>query len=623
MQRFASLALSLGLLLGLASGPLAQPTSAASLKICGEVTTYVKATAIGTGLLTIDGIPLVIAIGATLPSSVAVGADICVDLTTNVLGLITGASVTADVHATIKVCGTVAAYTAATATATGLLKIAGSTYILALGTHLPASVVVGADLCLDLDIDGFGRVADGTVSANAHVHVEVCGEVLAYAAATSTATGLLKIGSKTWTLAVGSHLPASVAVGADLCIDLELDGNARVSDGAVSADVEATVKVCGTVTAYTAATATAAGQLKVAGHSWATALASTLPASIRAGADLCLNLTLNGFAQVKDGTVVADVQSTVQVCGTVTAYAAATSTTLGQLKAAGNTWVMALDADLPATVKAGADLCLDLTLNGFAQVKDGTAVANVDSTLDVCGQVTAYVAATPSSDGSLTIAGVTRKVRAGAAVDASVAAGAYLKLRLTTDVFARIAKASVLKAGVSVADACSSTPAPSQNPGQSQAPDASQAPGATPVPGSSQAPGSSEAPGASQAPGASNGPGTSPTPGASDNPGPGVTQSPTGNVSGETDCSSGVGRVSGNGNGGTLLPSTDALGRATGVIAANAIPLLLVGLLGGFAAWYRSRRRNGLLADVAELDSEDSSTLPDVSGHAEPSEDLA
>ena len=615
MKRFAGLMLSLGLLLGLTGGPLAQPAHAASLKICGEVTVYVKATILGTGLITINGIPMVILAGASLPASVAVGADICIDLTTNVLGLITGGAVTANVHTEVKVCGTVTAYTAATATTTGILKIAGSTFVLGLGSHLPASVDVGDDLCIDLELDGFGRVADGTVTANAHVHLKVCGEVKVYAKATSTATGLLKIGH-TWILAVGSHLPASVAVGADLCLDLELDGYGRVSDGEVAANVEATVKICGTVTAYTKATATTLGQLKIAGHTYVLALASHLPASVDVGANLCLDLTLNGYAQVKDGAVTANVGATVKICGTVTAYTKATANALGQLKIAGKTFVVALAASLPASIDAGADLCLNLTLNGFAQVKGATAVANVESTLDVCGQVTAYVAASPSADGSLTIAGIARKIRAGADIDGALSVGAYIKLRLTTDVFARIAKASVLKVGISLADACgSSNPNPTQNPGATQNPGSSQGPGATNNPGASNGPGSSTGPGASSGPGASNGPGSSAGPGASN--APGQSQAPTGNVSGETDCSTPVAQT-GSRDGDTLLPSTDALGRITGLLATNAIPLLVIGLLGGFAAWYRTRRRNELAAQAAvAAGGSDPWTLLDVSSHDE------
>jgi hypothetical protein len=509
MKRVTALVLSLGLMAGIAYGPLAQPTQASSLKVCGNVTVYVKATAVATGQLTINGILLVIVAGANLPASLAVGADVCVDLTTNALGLITGAALTANVHAHVKVCGTVTAYVAATGKATGLLKVGAHTFTLAVGSHLPASVDAGADLCIDLEVDGFGRVADGVVTANAHVHVKVCGDVTAYAAATASATGLLKIAGHTFVTAVDSHLPASIVAGADLCIDLTLDGYARVSDGKVTANAQAQLKVCGTITAYTAATATATGLLKIAGR----------------------------------------------------------------------TFVLAIDTDLPALVRVGADLCLDLTINGFGQVGGGSAVVNVTSTLDVCGKATAYAAATSTTDGSLAFAGVVRKIAAGSNLGAGIAVGAYLKLHLVLDVFGRIADATVLKVGVSVEDACGTGPQPTSEPGG-----ATQAPGSTAGPGASAGPDASQQPGASQAPGASAAPST----------GPGASPSPTDEAGGLTDCGGGVATQIGGGVAGlddTLMPDTDALGRATGVVAANILPLIAIGLLGGMAAWYRTRRR--------------------------------
>jgi hypothetical protein len=525
MRRFAAFILLLGLLFGVASGPLASSTRAASLKVCGDVTVYVKATAVATGLLTINGIPMVIAAGVSLPANVAVGADLCADLATSLGGLITGATVTANVHAHVKVCGAVSAYVKATATATGLLKIGSHSFTIGIGSQLPASVKVGADLCLDLEVDGFGRVAGGAVTANAHVHLQICGEITAYAAATASATGLLKVGSHAFTLAIDSHLPASVHVGADLCLDLEIDGYGRVSDGTVSANVETHLKICGTVTAYTAASATATGLLKIAGR----------------------------------------------------------------------TFDVGIDAVLPATVKVGADLCLDLTINAFGQVGGCTAVANVTATLDVCGQVTAYVAATGTTDGSITIGGVARKIAAGADIDSQVHLGAFLKLRLVIDVFARVASASVIKVGVSIEDVCGSsvpsTPAPSQAPGSSQGPGASGGPGSSPSPSGS--PDASATPDASGAPAA--------------------TPNPSQEVAGLETCGSGVGGGT-PGLNDTILPDTDAIGRVTGIVATNLLPLLAVGLVGALVALYRTRRGNGPLAAGGATIGEDASSDLEASG---------
>jgi hypothetical protein len=380
------------------------------------------------------------------------------------------------------------------------------------------------------------------------------------------------VGSHTFTLAIGSDLPASVDVGADLCLDLEIDGFGRVGDGTVEANAHVHVKVCGEIDAYAEATSSTTGVLKVASRTFTLAVDSNLPASVDAGADLCLDLTIDGWGRVSDGEASANVQSHVKICGTVTAYAEATSTALGSLTFRGRTFKTAINSDLPASVHAGADLCLDLTFNGFAQVADGTAVANVTSTLDVCGQVTAYGAATSTGDGTITHGGVARKIAAGADVDSRVAAQASLKLRLTLDAFGRISRVTVLKVGVSVDDACGvSQPAPSQGPGQSQGPDASGAPEGSPSPGASQGPGSSRVPDGSPSP----------------------TQDTVGFVD---DCLSGIGAGGIDPSDDTLLPDTDAIGRASGVIAANALPLIAIGLLGGLFAWNRQRQRRDELA---------------------------
>jgi hypothetical protein len=281
----------------------------------------------------------------------------------------------------------------------------------------------------------------------------------------------------------------------------------------------------------------------------------------------------------------------------VTAYTAATATATGLLKIAGRTFIVGIDADVPATVHLGADLCLDLTLNAFGQVARGTAVANVTATINVCGQVTAYGAATATSDGNLTIGGIARKIAAGADIDSQVKAGAFLKLRLEIDAFGRVANAAVLKAGLSIEDVCGTSA------GSSPAPGASQGPGATAAP--STGPSASETPGASAEPGSSGGPAASAAPDATENP--------TQDVAGLQTCGSGIGGGT-PGLNDTILPDTDAIGRATGVVAANVLPLLFVGLLGGLAAWYRNRRRNGALAAADGTIDEDASTDVETAG---------
>jgi hypothetical protein len=244
----------------------------------------------------------------------------------------------------------------------------------------------------------------------------------------------------------------------------------------------ASLKVCGEVTLYVKATTLLNGALTIGSTALVIAAGTTLPSTVQVGSNLCLDLTLDTSGRITDATVSANATATVNICGQVSAYAKATATSTGSLTIAGRTFTVAIGTVLPSSVTAGADLCLHLTLNGFGQVSGGTAQANVTSTLDVCGQVTAYAAASSTTNGHLTIGSVSKTIAAGATLSSSIKLNAYLKLRLTIDAFGRIAGATVLKVGVSVADACGTTaPAPTAAPTSTPVPGGGG--GATPTPG--------------------------------------------------------------------------------------------------------------------------------------------
>nr|MBA2374348.1 hypothetical protein [Chloroflexota bacterium] len=180
-SRITTMFLSFSLLIGLvAAGPLATPTQAASLKVCGEVQIYVKATAVTAGALTIGVTPLVIAAGTVLDSDIKVGANLCLALTLDASGSITGALVSANVTSSVDICGKVTAFVKATASATGTITIAGRTLTIAVGAVLPSSIDVGDDLCIDFTLDGFGRVTRASVQANATTTLSICGKISAY-----------------------------------------------------------------------------------------------------------------------------------------------------------------------------------------------------------------------------------------------------------------------------------------------------------------------------------------------------------------------------------------------------------------------------------------------------------
>ena len=250
MSTRRGLIFSLAMVAAVAASSAAPPPARADteLKVCGEVAAYTPATALLPGALTVGATPFLVAAGTTLGSSVAVGANLCFDLTLGLGGGITGATVVANVSSTPSVCGSVTAFTAATTTATGALTINGVTFVIAVGAALPAVVSAGADLCLRLTLNGLGQVLGATAQANATSTLDICGVVDAYAAAGSTSAGTLTIAGQTFAIAAGTTMPASVNAGADLCMRLTLNGIGQVSAAVAQANLVSTIEVCGPVT---------------------------------------------------------------------------------------------------------------------------------------------------------------------------------------------------------------------------------------------------------------------------------------------------------------------------------------------------------------------------------------
>ncbi|HUG47087.1 MAG TPA: hypothetical protein VMP67_01610 [Candidatus Limnocylindria bacterium] len=338
-----------------------------------------------------------------------------------------------------------------------------------------------------------------------------------------------------------------------------------------------TIEVCGTVTLYVAPSALLAGALTINGVAYVIAAGTTVPSAVEVDAYLCLRLTLDASGSINDIVVLdADATTTVQICGEVTAYGKATLTSLGNLTIAGRKFVLALGAELPAAVKLGADLCATLELNVFGQVKDGTVTANVTSSLEVCGQVTGFVAATATSDGQLTIGGSRRVIAAGTTVHSSVAVGVFASLRLELDVFARISKVTVLLVGadLAVCQTAVAHPSPGTSPGASPA--TSPAPSVSPAPSASPEPGSSTSPAPTTSPDPSgSAPGAGDDPGASEEPAAGSDVCPA------PDAAAGS---AGSAGSAPNLPDTSTADRAAQVIGTAAIPFVALAL--ALLAWH-------------------------------------
>jgi len=407
-------------------------------------------------------------------------------------------------------------------------------------------------------VAGFGAPSP----AMGATHLRLCGRVNAYVAPTAFLVGTVTVGPTTLLIAAGTDVSSKVEVGANLCFDLEIDTAGRITDSAVTANTTSSVDICGMVNAHAAAGADSYGSLRIGGVDFVLAAGSQLPAAVRAGANLCLDLTLNAFGQVAGGTASANATGTMRVCGRVSAFAAASSTSTGNLTIGGRSFVLGLGSRLPASVRTGANLCTALTINGLAQVSGGTAQANITSTVDVCGQVTAFTAATATGDGSLTIDSVPRAVAVGTTLSTQVRVGAFLRLRLTLDVFGRIADDAVLAAGASLAAVCGAQVQASASPGASSSanPSAPASDDASPTPseGAGGAAGggaaSPSAAGGAHAPGQAGQPGTCSTDGVAD------------------------AAAGGAGDGGPI-PDTASLARAGRVIGLMALPLLVLMLL--------------------------------------------
>jgi hypothetical protein len=469
---------------------------------------------------------------------------------------------------------------------------------------------------------GQPRALEGPPPARAATTVELCGTVSLYLKPTVLTPGAVTVGLVPFVLMPGTSVPSSVQVGANLCLRLTLNLTGSITNLVViGADTTITVKICGDVTAYTAATTLTAGSLKIAGRTFQVAQGTSLPAAVKVGADVCATLSLNLLGQVKNGVVTANTTVLVEVCGDVSAYTAATLTSTGLLKIGSHTYTTGLGTTLPAAVKAGADLCATLELNLFGQVKGGTVVANVTVDLEVCGQVTAYVAATSTTAGSLTVAGLTKAIAPGTSVSAAVKVGAYVKLRLEIDVFARVSKVTVLKVGASLADACGTITPP---PGTTPPPGATSTPGTTPPPGATSTPSPTAAPsgtpnpsaGPTSTPSSSSSPGPSGSPSASSTPSPSGTPAgtsspsatPTGGTEGEVGSTpapslapgavageqcppAGASSISANVSAPQLPEDETPIRRAGQILATAAMPFGL--FLAGMAAMSFIRRRNG------------------------------
>lgn len=117
--------------------------------------------------------------------------------------------------------------------------IGGLELPLASGTKLvgEALLALGAKVCLHAHVNVSGELeppSNVSLDLLGKARAKVCGTVKAYVAASLETEGLLTIGSVPLVLAPGLDIDAALAVGAKVCVDVDLDIEGRVDACLVS-----------------------------------------------------------------------------------------------------------------------------------------------------------------------------------------------------------------------------------------------------------------------------------------------------------------------------------------------------------------------------------------------------
>lgn len=289
-----------------------------AVNVCGVVSSYTPSTSISPGFIVIGGQSLVIAPGVTLTSINLVGAGVvCLTGTLNVAGQIASGSFSGITSPTssVNICGAFGGFTPATISTPGSIVISGQVVPIAVGVVLggTTALALNTTLCLSGTANSAGQIILGAVSPTALSPVSVCGTVTAYTLSTATTAGSITIGGQTYGIAPGVTLSGAglltITANPTLCLQATLNGAGQISSGTLGVTLNGTpsVNVCGLVTAYTPATATAGGSITVASNTLVIAAGSTFVGATQptVGSALCLSLVVNSSGAIVGGVVVA------------------------------------------------------------------------------------------------------------------------------------------------------------------------------------------------------------------------------------------------------------------------------------------------------------------------------
>ncbi len=372
-----------------------------SVFVCGAVS------ALSANSITINGTTYAIVPGVTLLgiNQATVGANVCLSAQVNPLNQI----VALGQVLSASICGTVSALTS------NSITINGTTYFIAPGVNINGinQASVGANVCLNAALNGLSQiVAPSSISlqGTAPITVNVCGVVSALSSNSITINGV------TYPLASGAAINGAnlVNVGANACLTATLNASGQIEGpSSITAQVAANVNVCGVVSAISS------NAITINGVTYPIVPGGTITGAslVNVGANVCLNAALNASGQITaPSSISISPTLAVNLCAKVDAYQAATASAPGFITLGGTTLPIAIGSQLAGseTITVGANLCLNATLNASGQIILPSSIAvNVNTTTNICGKVTAFIAATVNTPGSITVGGVTLTILPG------------------------------------------------------------------------------------------------------------------------------------------------------------------------------------------------------------------
>jgi hypothetical protein len=295
------------------------------------------------------------------------------------------------------VCGTVDAYVAASASATGKLTLDSKPLTLAAGAHVEgeALLVAHASVCIRARVDVHGAITDcvvigGSASAGASSGGAGDGWCNSGSCGGSSGGGSSGGGSSSGGSSSGgssSGGSSSGGCGGGDCGGSSSGGSSSggsSSGGSAGVDLSADLDLCGAVEAFTsAATSASAGTCTVAGNTLSIASGVSLAGEALAcvGANVCVHATIDASGNVcAPSNVSLDLlgSARVHVCGHVRAYAAASASAAGHVAIGGPDFRIAAGGHLTgsAMLSLNASVCVDASLDASGSIKAGTVSAH-------------------------------------------------------------------------------------------------------------------------------------------------------------------------------------------------------------------------------------------------------